>query len=684
MTGIATAMFGPLQPAEPAPLLLSLRRSTARAVKTASTLVQSEIDQLEQTKGDRWSSQLQDWRNIQAAFAVAVADLPAVDGPSLVVLLGRTQAGKSTLFRFLTESMASDIGQGGQRTTQSVFRAPCAFAGDIVIADTPGVGAKDGAEDLRIALEEARRADLLIWVATTSSLQEQTREALDLVASWGTPLLLVVNCLEDLTDPRARQMFLKYPSRQPRLVLESEPGHVARARRTLDHHGQTALTTIAVHADAARLSMEGGPESKQLLKASGVEELLSELRSQIAGRAPARRATTICDTARKTFVDVARYAVGVRGDLDDWLEANESALEDLDRRAKRAIQDAGTKARSDVRKRLTRLNDWADTHYADDEKELQKAWKATTEALAEDLASILKTNVNTLGNKLDDLAVDVWSAWERTLPTPDTSKRPKVTGGLNPTWLAPAARTGAGIAGGVIGLALGGPIGAIVGSAVLERLSAWLFGGRKAQLRKRRDSLSRQVLELREGFQAEAGKAWEEAQAACQAHLSRNRGRARCEHAIARRQMAALDALTETSKRSILRVDVALSQVLLQLSGHASLARGITRVHRKPGSFSAIGLHNEHAVLESYLRPPPLTDHGSFYPDTKVSDALRTIAHLWKLAPTSSSVYDAGEHIAVRVVSRDVAANLMRTQPLVEACAGKPVQIRQGRGLGHG
>lgn len=33
----------------------------------------------------------------------------------------------------------------------------------------------------------ARRAELIIWVATTSSLQEQMRFALHLVASWSTP-----------------------------------------------------------------------------------------------------------------------------------------------------------------------------------------------------------------------------------------------------------------------------------------------------------------------------------------------------------------------------------------------------------------------------------------------------------------------------------------------------------------
>lgn len=687
MSSIAASMFGPLLPAERTPLLDNLRSSALRAIHTASLAVQSEVALLERMKGDRWTSQLLHWHNVETTFDVATADMPVVDGPSLVVLLGRTQAGKSTLFRYLTGSTASEIGQGGQGTTQSVFRAPCAFAGDIIISDTPGVGAKDGAEDIRIALEEARRADLLVWVATTSSLQEQTREALDLVASWGTPLMLVVNCLEDLAEARTRQVFLKYPSRQPVQVLESEPGHLARVRRTLDHHGQTALTTIAVHADAARLSMEAGSDSEELRAASGVDELVSALRGQIAGRASARRATTISDTARKTFIDVARYSDGVRSELNDWLAASEAALDDLDKRAARAIQDAASKTSSAVRKRLSRLNDWADNHYADDEIELQEAWKATAETMADDLAAIMRTNVEFLGNKLDDLAADVWSAWERTLPSPDTSQRPKVTVGLNPTWLVPAARTGAGVIGAGIGFAIGGPIGlgaAFVATAVLERLSSWLFGGRKAQLRKRRDSLNQQVLELREGFQQEATNVWAESQTACENHLSKNRAQARREHAAARQQTAALAALSKLSRNSVVRLDRALTRAFLQLSGHSALASGITRVHRNPGSLTAVGLNDDRAVHESYLRPPPLVDHARFYPDSKVPDAARTVAHLWNLAPTSSSVQDNREHIVVRVESRDVATGLLRTQALVEECIGRPVQLQVGKELGRG
>lgn len=690
MSGIATAMFGPLSPTEKAPELAHLRRKAIDAVQTASATAQGELASVEQRGGDPSTPQLTHWRNICATFESAMADMPVIDKEPLVVLLGRTQAGKSTLFRYLTGSTSSELGKGGQRTTRSVHRAPCALAGErIVISDTPGVGAKDGANDIRIALEEARRADVLIWVATTSSLQEQTREALDLVASWGTPLLLVVNCLEDLTDARAREIFLQYPSRQPVRVLASEPGHLARARRTLDDHGQAPLTTIAIHADAARLSLGMGADSQELFTASGVAELLSALRSQLAGRASAYRAMTICDTARKAFVDAARYSEGVRKDLADGLATSEAALEDLDQRAQRAIEDAAALTDNEVRQRLSRLNDWADRRYADDEHELERAWKATSNSIASDLDQIMTTNVKALSDRLEGLASDVWSAWERTIPRRQgRGPIPKSMGDLNPTWLEPAAKTGAGVIGLGIMFAIGGPAGLVVAAlatAALERLSSWIFGGRRAQLRRRRESLNQQVLQLRDGFREEAMRAWAKAQTACEEELNKHRALVRGEHAAARQQIASLESVAQQSRISVAQLDHELTLTLMRLSGHAAIARSVRQVHRSPGSMTAVGLSTDMSVHESYLRPPPLADHARFYTDGDGDETtLRAVAHLWGLTPDHCRVHDCGGRVVVRVGSPDAAARRERTRQLVESCVGRPIQIETERIFGHG
>lgn len=126
-----------------------------------------------------------------AANLVATADgLPGIAEPFRVVLMGRTQAGKSTLSNYLTGGQHSVVGSGGQRTTRDAISAPLAGRPDILIVDTPGVGALDGAEDRELALTEARTADLVIWVGADGALQEETAVALEQAADWGVPLVL--------------------------------------------------------------------------------------------------------------------------------------------------------------------------------------------------------------------------------------------------------------------------------------------------------------------------------------------------------------------------------------------------------------------------------------------------------------------------------------------------------------
>ena len=152
-----------------------------------------------------------DLQRIAETLSQAAHSLPRPDEPLRIVLLGRTQAGKSTLFSYLTDSDVSPVGHGAQRSTRSVVAMPMAGHPNVVVVDTPGVGALDGDEDREIALNAARRADLVVWVATTNSQPSETASALSQVARWGAPMLLVLNCREDLGGDGAIDQFLAYP-----------------------------------------------------------------------------------------------------------------------------------------------------------------------------------------------------------------------------------------------------------------------------------------------------------------------------------------------------------------------------------------------------------------------------------------------------------------------------------------
>src|SRR3954447_23097127 len=105
-------MFGALQPAAAGDVLPRLRRLALREVQAGADSAQAGAMLLDRQTKDRWHLQRQHWHNVATTFEAATADVPSVDEPALVVLLGRTQAGKSTLFQFLTGSTTSKVGEG--------------------------------------------------------------------------------------------------------------------------------------------------------------------------------------------------------------------------------------------------------------------------------------------------------------------------------------------------------------------------------------------------------------------------------------------------------------------------------------------------------------------------------------------------------------------------------------------
>lgn len=642
MNRIAEAMFGRLEPADPGTVLERVRQRAKDVLQKQRALVQNQLDGLAGSE----VAMLQGVRTALLGSASNIertlCDLPRTDEPSRVVLLGRTQAGKSTLFRYLTGSEQSDIGSGGQRTTTEVIRAPYRLADGITVADTPGVGAKDGDDDLRLALEEARRADLIIWVATTNSLQEQTRFALDLVASWGTPLILVVNCLEDISSSAARRMFLKYPALQPAQVLAAEPGHVSRAARTLGDHGQAALRVVPVHAQAAQLSLVVDEDAASLVEASGIDRLVRTILDELAGSAAFRRATATSDAARLTCVEVAAHADGLAAELGEWAVVSESAIADLAHRAERLIDDAGPKYAAAVRKRLRWLNDWADQHYGDNEKELEAHWIKTTSVLDKDLQAVFDSNIVDLKAELEQLSTDVWSSWERTVRRATTSQGPKLTGRVNPTWLAPAAQAAANLLGVAVGHLLRSYPPTIflapVAPVLLAEVASKMFGGRESQLKRRRASLTSHILKERIDRQGAAEMDWRR-------FSSERTERLSCAESTLQEDLSAVAAsreqlvgLAQVAAGAVRQLDRDLCEDVLRMEGRLALADGVKVVNRQPGAVVALGLRNEAALLETYLRPPQHLGDARWYSDSPDTSAGRKVAHTLALGRTNSQM----------------------------------------------
>jgi small GTP-binding protein len=384
-----------------------------------------------------------------------------VEKPFRVVLMGRTMAGKSSLFEYLSNGDGSRVGDGSQGYSKDNCAREVPDAG-FEIVDTPGVGKMDGEDDYATAFTQVADADLILWVATDQATQEKTGQALERLADLGKPILVVLNCLADLTDEINLLDLLEEPER---IFGGDAEGNLAPIRRHLAHAGGRYVDAVAVHAQAALLAESGeftGDEAKTLCSNSRIDVLLGVLREQRDRTATARRTVSITDVLRTELLDVLGAIREQVRLADISIEVTNGAIKDFRARAERRIDDAHGELRAaftvaigsrerwvesvDVDQAANRINaEWA--HEVDAlESELEKATEQIAEHLARDLAQIA-----------DDVASD-WAAFD-----PGNFKD---LGGRGVAWGNRAVRVGGRFAAALGAGALGVKLGALIGTVI--------------------------------------------------------------------------------------------------------------------------------------------------------------------------------------------------------------------------
>ena len=166
-----------------------------------------------------------------------------------VVLMGRTMAGKSSLLAALTGSHYDRIGDGKQRFSTDVFGAPASVSEHIEVVDTPGVGAYGGADDTEEALKAAVKADVILWVNSSDSIQQESAAALKLLGVIGKPIIVALNCRQSL-EGVGRLNLLRFPDR----VFGNKDGLLDEIRRHMAEAGVKPLEVVYVHALGSRRS----------------------------------------------------------------------------------------------------------------------------------------------------------------------------------------------------------------------------------------------------------------------------------------------------------------------------------------------------------------------------------------------------------------------------------------------
>lgn len=384
-----------------------------------------------------------------------------VDRPFRIVLMGRTMAGKSTLFEFLTGGDGASVGRGGQRTTRE-SHVGTVLGRDIEIVDTPGVGAMDGDEDYAEAFSQVADADLILWVATNEATQERTGRALEQLADYGKPILVALNCLRDVTD----ELDLLELLEDPDFVFGGDTlGNLKPIDRHLARAGGRYISAVLIHAQAALMSQSSdltSNEATDIHRASRVGQLLSEIGVQRDRTADARRAASIGDFTRGELLDAASRAAAAAKTARAMLETTRGSLDDFRRRADRRVDDAHNELMAAFSVALSRRERWierVDVGLSD--KKINAAWATEMAVLKEEISADVDHAGRRLERDLKQIALDVADDWAHF----DVGEFQEL-GGRGAIWGNRLVKVGGRFAAAVGTTVLGAKIGALVGTAL--------------------------------------------------------------------------------------------------------------------------------------------------------------------------------------------------------------------------
>lgn len=428
-----------------------------------------------------------------------------------VLLMGRTQAGKSTLLEVLTEGDGSRVGDGRQRYTRDVVERPIAGMPGVVLVDTPGVGARDGAEDFTLAFEQIADADLVLWVGNDNPGQEETIRALQLIALCGKPILVVLNCHRDLQHAHKYADFVSDPDWAFGLVDE----HFAWTAERLAESGHRPVGQYAVHADAAlRAARASSTEADALRRHSRVEALVAAIDFERVRRSGSRRAIRKANLARQPLELARLQLLTLTGQLLTMADLQRRQLSDLEARIERVIAKHGEALNARTRALIGSRRTWHLGAPAD--RTVEETWREESERLREELQTTITGGFESLQSEIEDTLSRVDKEWS-TIPHVDGFQGLPDFGSV---WLNRLGRIvlggGGSLVGGVIGGLVGsslGPggtaLGAVLGAALLGGVGDWLadkwerlFHSRDEVEKRRRDRIGNQVQELLDKFQS--------------------------------------------------------------------------------------------------------------------------------------------------------------------------------------
>lgn len=576
-----------------------------------------------------------------------VTDAPPTGAPMRIVLMGRTMAGKSTLLAALTGGSAERIGDGRQRYSRDAFTAPAVDLHDVEIVDTPGVGAMDGADDVALAMAEVPGADLVLWVASNDSFQEETAQELYAVALRGKPVVVALNCRAPLVDDLDREDFLEDPDS----VFAEHEGHFKMICSHLSAAAVRPVAEVMLHAEAAHQARAAGDYGADLWEASRLSALLAVLEQESRKRRTVRRVLREADEVRSQAQVLSEALAAVERETREIVDVGRGMREDQERRTARLVDACVQRMEDDVVRLVRRRQEWHQ-NVTDFGPQVVKQWDTEQAALVAELDEALKARLSDLARAIEEAAVAAEREWT-------TAFHPhlKVTGmrDFGGLWKRKAVGVAVGAGGALASMALGayvgslaGPAGTVVGAFVMGLGSILV-----TPLRKKAQSLftsEAKVLEAnRDLLRTEISKVLKELEAQVLAEVSGtiagvretlttfHMRRAKAEAAA----LAVADLLAcqqQVVDSAISTLDHETVRCLLRADGRPRLAGSVGKVTRRPGVCIAVEVPDE-ALAEAWLFPPSSPEILAFgrtpSPDLPGASATSYVLGLTEEVPAS-------------------------------------------------
>jgi hypothetical protein len=544
-----------------------------------------------------------------------------------VVLMGRTQAGKSTLLACMTRlpEHVARIGKGAQRTSTDSAEGPWHAHPDVTIVDPPGIGAAGGDDDAGLAFEAVRDADLVVWVQSNDSSQQASLDAITNICVLGKPMLLVLNFRQDLSRATALDRFL----RRPEMTFRHEGGHIARLRRHMDELGASWSDVVFTHLGSAAVADTQHPRADELRVASGLPMLEEALLVEVRTRAHVRRMLNPVDRVRSA-AEVARVAlVGAESRAHDESQVLRQLADDVLKRNRRSLAKLEEETHARLRVVVAERTGWHSTRPLDG---IRAAWDDEQDVLNTELDSVLRQFDHDVTKRVSvdrDAATAEWTTFavERShLPRGSSAWLNKVAKiGTNIPALAPLIAANP-ITLGIAAAGLG--VKVVFG----KRINRWIdrkSSSREALDLKRRESVGQQIAEHLSSIERQAlDRMNQMADVERVRQDGERRERIGCAETLQQSARGLEDAADAVSD-ALIQLDTATARALLVLAGRTRVAASVVRAVRRPGIAIVAGAE------------PAGHEESVLFPVNSVAEPLAVVAHPGQDPAAYSAFYAA-------------------------------------------